>query len=304
MAIQSVICQTKLPDKLIIFDDNDEPEDLRNDPTFNQLFRTLDLKGIEWAVIYGRRRGQHHNHQIANTMGYDWVWRLDDDTFAESNVLETLCSYISDDVGAIGGAILTPSFEIENVPTTGKIKDIYSEPNPQWTNQKEIMPVEHLHCSFLYRAGIENYCLELSKKAHREETIFTYGLFQKGYKLLVVPDAITWHLKLPSGGIRSDNSQLCYNFDEEIFTSFLHGKKHTIVILNNGMGDHIIFKQLLNDIKNPLIFSCYPEIVPGKSIADAITLFGNLDPWNIYGKMDEWKWNDSLENAFRKLYLS
>jgi hypothetical protein len=43
--------------------------------------------------------------------------------------------------------------------------------------------------------------------------------------------------------------------------------------------------------------------VPGKSIAEAHQLFGDLDTWNIYIKMYQWKWKDSLENAYRKLYL-
>jgi len=69
------------------------------------------------------------------------------------------------------------------------------------------------------------------------------------------------------------------------------------------MGDHIVFKHILSNVKNPLIFSCYPEIIEGKSIAEAEHLFGDLDQWNIYKKMEQWKWKDSLENAYRKLYL-
>jgi hypothetical protein len=57
------------------------------------------------------------------------------------------------------------------------------------------------------------------------------------------------------------------------------------------------------EIKNPGVFTCYPEIIEGKSIAEAQALFGDIDQWNIYKKMDIWNWLDSLENAFRKLYL-
>jgi hypothetical protein len=32
-------------------------------------------------------------------------------------------------------------------------------------------------------------------------------------------------------------------------------------------------------------------------------LFGNIDPWNIYAKMDRWKWKESVEKAFEKMYL-
>ena len=57
------------------------------------------------------------------------------------------------------------------------------------------------------------------------------------------------------------------------------------------------------DITNPEIFTCFPEIVPGRSIAEAHALFGDLDTWNIYIKMYQWKWKGSLEDAYRKLYL-
>jgi len=80
-------------------------------------------------------------------------------------------------------------------------------------------------------------------------------------------------------------------------------KDHTIVVLNCGLGDHIVFSKILPEIKNPLIFSCYPDIVPGHAIAHAEKGFGNIDQWNIYLKMSQWGWTDSLENAFRKMYL-
>jgi hypothetical protein len=83
------------------------------------------------------------------------------------------------------------------------------------------------------------------------------------------------------------------------FTEF---EDKTIVILDCGMGDHVIFKRVLPYIKNPIIYSCYPEIVPGKSIGEAVQRYGDISPFNIYGKMDEWNWKDSLENAYRKLY--
>jgi hypothetical protein len=69
------------------------------------------------------------------------------------------------------------------------------------------------------------------------------------------------------------------------------------------MGDHIVFSHVLRDIPNAEVFTCYPQIVPGRSIGEAIQLFGDIDHWNIYKKMDQWHWTDSLENAYRKFYL-
>lgn len=299
MAIQSVISQTRKPDHLVIFDDNDVPIDIREKPLYMHLLHIMQEQNMSWEVIYGLKKGQHFNHQMANTMGFDWVWRIDDDTVPEPNVLETLCSYVTPELGAVGGSVLTPPF-IKGLNSSGKIEDIY-EQNLQWDYIKEVKDVDHLHCSFLYRAGVYDYNLSLSRAAHREETLFTYGLKQKGYKILIVPNAVTWHLKNPVGGIRSEDREM-FERDESIFRNYVNLKEYTIVVLDCGMGDHIVFKKVLDDIKNPIVFSCYPEIVPGKSIQEAYNLFGDIGHFNIYKKMDQWDWKDSLENAFRKLY--
>lgn len=299
MAIQSVITQTLKPDRLVIFDDNPEPKDIREIQHYEYLLHMLHEKGIEWHVIFGEKKGQHFNHQKANTMGFDWVWRLDDDTVAEPNVLENLFKHVTPEIGAVGGSVLTPPF-IKGLNSTGKIEDL-EEQSIQWDYIKEIKEVDHLHCSFLYRAGIHDYNLGLSQVAHREETLFTFGLKQKGYKLLVVPDAITWHMKNRKGGIRDFQKEM-FDHDEYIFRNHLQYKDKTIVVLDNGMGDHIIFSHVLKDIKNAEVFSCYPDIVPGRSIAEAMQLFGDIDCYSIYRKMDQWNWKDSLENAFKKMY--
>ena len=305
LALNSIINQTKLPDKVIIFDDNDAPEDMRNNNIYQHLFSIMNYKSIKWEWIYAAKKGQHHIHQMANTMGYDWVWRVDDDAIPEPNVLARLfdIAISRENIGAIGGAILTLPVNPDTSKVTGKIENIDSEPNIQWAYIEKAKEVEHLHCSFLYRAGIHDYNLGLSRVAHREETLFTYGLFQKGYKLLVIPNANTWHLKNPNGGIRSETNQQLYQHDELIFRNVLAYKDKKIVVLNCGMGDHIVFKNILPDIKNAEVFTCYPEIVKGRPISEAQALFGDLDQWSIYKKMNEWKWTDSLENAFRKMYI-
>ena len=303
LAIQSVINQTRQIDKLVIFDDNDEPKDMRSELVYQNLFQIMNLKGIEWEWLFAHKKGQHHNHQMANTMGFDWVWRVDDDNICEPNVLESLLKYTESNVGAIGGSVLTPSWGIEPNNATGKIEEIDNEPNIQWGKIKEYKEVDHLHCSFLYRAGVHDYNLGLSKVAHREETLFTYGLKQKGYKNIVLPDTITWHLKSPEGGIRSEDNRELFEHDEYIFRNIVGLKDKKVVILNGGMGDHIIFKRILSELDDPLIYTCYPDIIPGKSIAEAKMLYGDIEPYNIYRKMAEWKWTDSLENAYRKLYL-
>ena len=303
LTLNAIINQTKKVDKLVIFDDNDEPQDMRKELVYSYFFKMLDIKGIAWEWVYAHKKGQHHIHQMANTMGFDWVWRVDDDAIPEPNVLQTLFNYTSKKVGAIGGAILTPPLQFESFKPTGKIENINTEPNIQWSFIHKVKEVEHLHCSFLYRAGVHDYNTGLSRVAHREETLFTYGLYLKGYKILAVPNAVSWHLKNPNGGIRSETNQKLYEQDELIFRNTIAYKDKKIVVLNCGMGDHIVFSHVMPDITNAEVFTCYPDIVPGKSIAEAKALFGDIEQWNIYRKMAQWKWTNSLENAYRKMYL-
>jgi hypothetical protein len=301
--LNAIINQTRPVDKLIIFDDNDEPQDMRKEMIYQYFFQMLEAKGIDWEWQFAEKKGQHYIHQRANRARYDWVWRCDDDAIPEPNVLETLYHYAKDDVGAVGGSILTPPYMPDTKAVTGRVDKIDNEPNIQWGVIQEEKQVEHLHCSFLYRAGVHDYNLGLSRVAHREETLFTYGLHRKSYKILAVPGAVTWHMKNPQGGIRSETKKEMYDHDEQIFRNVLNYRDHTIVVLNCGLGDHVVFSHILQDIPNPLVFTCYPEIVPGKSIAEAKYLFGDIEQYSVYAKMDQWRWKDSLENAYRKLYL-
>jgi len=303
LVLNAIINQTKSPDKLIVFDDNDEPQDMRKEFIYQYFFQMLEHKGIEWEWQYADKKGQHHIHQRANMMGYDWIWRVDDDAVPEPNVLETLYSHISEFVGAVGGSVLTPPYLPNTGSVTGTIDQINNEPNIQWGKIERVKQVEHLHCTFLYRAGVHDYNTGLSRVAHREETLFTYGLHRKGYQVLAVPNAVTWHMKNPQGGIRSETRQEMFEHDEQIFKNVLKNRHHTIVVLNCGLGDHIVFSHVLPAIRNPLVFTCYPEVIPGKSIAEAFKLFGDIEPYNIYKKMDQWKWKNSLEDAYRKMYL-
>jgi hypothetical protein len=303
LVLNAVINQTRPVDKLVIFDDNDEPQDMRKEMIYSYFFQMLDAKGIAWEWVFADKKGQHHIHQRANLMGYDLVWRCDDDAIPEPNVLENLIKHFDRRVGAVGGSVLTPPYMPDTSSSTGKIDDIDNEPNIQWGIINASRNVDHLHCTFLYRAGVCDYNLGLSRVAHREETLFTYGLAQKGYQIKVVPNAVTWHMKNPEGGIRSETKKEMYEHDEYVFRNILAYRDKTIVVLNSGLGDHLVCSRVLSEIPSAEVFTCYPEVVPGRSIGEAQQLFGDIDQWNVYKKMDQWKWEDSLENAYRKLYL-
>jgi hypothetical protein len=303
LVLNAIINQTRSPDKIVVFDDNDEPIDVRGEMIYQYFFEMLKHKGIEWEWRFAKKKGQHFIHQEANFSGFDWVWRCDDDAIPEPNVLEELYKHTCSTLGAVGGSVLTPPYIPDTSKVTGLIDNIDTEPNVQWGIIKEAKKVEHLHCTFLYRAGVVDYNLGLSRVAHREETLFTFGLHQKGYQILAVPNAITWHMKNPQGGIRSETRKEMYEHDEQIFRNIIGLRSRNIVVLNCGLGDHIVFSHVLPSIPNAEVFTCYPEVIPGRSIAEAIQLFGDIDAWNIYKKMDLWKWKGSLEDAYRKLYL-
>ena len=92
-------------------------------------------------------------------------------------------------------------------------------------------------------------------------------------------------------------------------------RAHKVCVLDNGLGDHIVFKSLLPEIKskNPgsriILAVCYPEVfedvdgVTLSSIGDAYAAFKDLSQWNIYKWGEEQKWAGSLQDAFRRMYL-
>lgn len=305
MAIMSVVNQTRLPDKLIIYDDNDEPKDLNSIVIYKHLFHILITHGVKVWVEIGAKKGQHYNHQRANESEFDAVWRLDDDCIAESDVLEKLEKQLTSDVGAVGGSIITPSSG--NYLEASSDIDGLDKPNKQWNIIAETEEVEHLHCSFLYRPKIVDYNLTLSKKAHREETMFTYALHCKGYKILITP-CITWHLKSETGGIRSDNNVTDYEHDEIIFNNWLFyiksGKK--LFVVSGGVGDNYAFLQAIDLPENAIIATVYPWIYEelgyqtiSIEIAESLV---DIKKYDIYHWAVQNNWNGSLIDGFKKIY--
>jgi len=65
LTLQAIAMQTEKPDRLYVFDDNDEPIDVRELPHYRYLFQILELNGIKWDWVFAGKKGQHHNHQAA-----------------------------------------------------------------------------------------------------------------------------------------------------------------------------------------------------------------------------------------------
>jgi len=308
MAMQSIVNQTRRPDEFVLYDDNDKPIDIRSIPACLYLLQMFDAKGIKWHVEVGSKAGQHHNHQRANlAKGFDAIWRLDDDCVAEPNVLARLAHQLEGKVGAVGGSIIVPPMPTTWLPDASSSIDRLDKPNEQWFPIRETHEVDHLHCSFLYRPGIVNYDVRLSKKAHREETMFTYALKLAGYKILVTP-CITWHLRAMTGGIRSDNDIKDYEHDEWIFQKWLEFKKSgkTLYILNGGLGDNYMFLQAIKPKPKSVVATCYPDLFKGMgieiiSIADAWNIT-NVESHNIYGWCGQNDWKGHLIDAYKEFY--
>lgn len=203
LTLQSVIFQSKIPDKVIIYDDNDKPIDMWQQPQYMYLFKQMEMFGIEYEIVLGNEkgRGQLRGEQYANRYGYTYVWRIDDDQIQSNDVLERYWSLLTENVGAVGGCILNPNQSSNpNSFYSGMMKDSLKAKPIQWLDGNDILEVELLHSTFLYRAGIVDYCLDLIHPDHeppemefRGENIFSHELYRKGYKLLVDQNAKLYH---------------------------------------------------------------------------------------------------------------
>jgi hypothetical protein len=326
LVIAGICAQTVKPKKFVIFDDG-EMKDLRGVSPYSHLFPLLMHLGIQWYHLPGGRVGQVRNHQTTlDRAETEFVWRLDDDNAPEPDCLENLLKVMEDPaVGAVAGLVHDPR-SVSNRPgfITGKIEDILNPFNLQWyqwTGPPE--EVDHLYSTFLYRVEAARkgggYPMNLSPVGHREETTFTHAIKRAGYKIVVTPEAKTWHFRESKGGLRSYTDGSLWAHDESIFRGKLAEwgvtpRDYKFVVLDNGMGDHFIFKSVLPELleKNPgkriVIANCYPAVfkdVPDvvmASIADAKAAFGNLEQWDIYRWCEGHGWKKPLADAFRAMY--
>ena len=310
MTVESILLQTVRPDHLMIYDDG-EGKDLRNDPVFKHLFSLLNESSITWEVVFGQKRGQHYGHEIANTAGYKYVWRIDDDEIAEPDVLYELRRHIEgrNEIGAVGGAVVVPGGDTQG--GTSKIEDIYHKPNIQWSKKSIPQEVDHLYSSFLYRAGVAHYDLRLSPVAHREETLFSLSLREKGYKLYYISGAVTYHLRSETGGIREGAKQEFFVHDEQLFKDYLEKQGIKVIRENGGIGDNLIFRQnvlfpLLQKYKKVILGTCYPEVYRDV-VEDNLTIVPvgtimELPSDSIYAWAAYNKWRGPFGEAYKKFY--
>jgi len=319
--ILSVANQTFKPEKILIYDDG-EQKDLRQEPMYKNIFSLLAAKEIQWAVNFGVRKGQAYSHQKSiEDAKTTWIWRIDDDNIAEAHALERMVSNIDSDVGAIGGLVIDPkSNGWRPTLASNKIEDIYLGQNIQWYRQdKHVEEVDHLYSTFIFRKAAAKEGYDLRAPIHREETIFTYRIKRQGWRVLVDTSALTWHFNEQTGGIRDDKREKIMEcervFSENMKEWGVTASQYKFIVLDNGLGDHLVFKKILPEIKarnkgkKIIIAACYNEVFEDDrdvkliSIGEAKGLFGkNYDTFNTYKWMWDHNWNKPLEEAFAEQY--
>ena len=329
LAIHSISLQAVVPSCLLIFDDGGGKTPFYQEPVYEHLFNVLSGRGCEVQVISGDGIGQVANHQKALDMSKtDLIWRVDDDNSAEPHVLQRLYQTIQSDpkIGAVASLVHFPWIKAEPIDlrSSGAIADVKSKQNIQWFTFQGNKEVQHLHNTFLFRksAAKQGYPKNLSAVGHREETIFTAQMSLDGWRLLVVGDVVTWHLRDPQGGIRSFQDTSLWENDEKVFSQWADDRgicfnNYWLVVLDNGLGDHWAFKHVLFSIiekakttgKTLLLAVCYPEVFENISglnlisIEDAKKMAGsNYNIHNIYNFMIERKWTGNLIEAFKAMH--
>lgn len=325
-AIHSIAHQIYKPKYLIIYDDSDNPVDLRQHNLFFNLFRILEINNIQWQIIISPKKGQVFNHNTTlNISKTDWIWRLDDDNIAAPDCLQKLVytAITNSKVGGVAGCVLHPGVTFDSKSTSPFIADSHFKYATQFSKFSGVKEVEHFYSTFLFnrKASPNGYCLELSKVGHREETIFSYEIHRNGYKLFVNGDALTWHFQVPTGGIRSFSDGSLWAKDEQIYQSKLKEwgvilNKYKLFYLNNGIGDHYAFRHILPQIKEKykdckiIVSACYEEAFFDEDGIEVINLRngeilskGQFEKDNIYKFCYDKKWNRHITTAFKELFL-
>lgn len=329
LTIESIMLQHVKPDKLIIYDDNDNPDDLRKKPEFLAMFHLLNKAGIDWVVLFGDKKGQVANHHRALThdVKTKYIWRVDDDQIAEPNVLEELLKEMNEITGAVGCQVWFANYPAMPAPKYAKnsFKSKLTFQPQEWYKIPGVKPVEaeHLYSTFLfnrrYAVNSGGYNIDTTVVGHREETILTHRMYRAGFKLKITPKAVVHHLHQPNGGIRSYTDGALWAQDDAVFQRIMSKEwgygpelpEDNIIILNNGLGDHYSFRKVMPKIleKNPgvIIAACYPEAFDGLTeniigLHETSGVYNDHSKWDIYKWCVDNKWKGTFTGAIERMY--
>lgn len=305
--LQAVAFQTRAPEKVIIYDDGAHA-DIREHPIGRYILPLLKSAGIDWEVVFTPGRGQHIAHQLANGAGYDFVWRLDDDTVPEPDVLERLLAHMTEGVGAVGGAV----YELARPMAGGyalRIEHFFGCNNVQWAPDQGTHEVDFLYSSFLYRPGIVDYKHNMSPAAFHEETIFTHRLKRAGYRLIADTSIRTHHMRQPTGGTRAADLEWAYAWDRDEFLRVMADEFGVKLIhLGVGLGDNFAFLNILPELQQRyrkiVLGSVFPDVFAGDDVV--VIPYDKAKQQaseNVYDWMAEHQWEGHIIDAYRAMYL-
>jgi len=201
LCLLSIVNQTYKPKRIVLVDDNNKKE-LYDYEIFKNILTIMKFNNIEFEYLYGESKGCTYALQLGlDTIEEGWILKIDDDNVLEPNVIELFVENISDNIGVMGGLILDEKsfdrYQESEEEIYNKIGEIYSKINIQMVaNQDDkIKKVHHIYSNYFFKKDKDiNFDLRLAPNSLREETVFTYEYFRKGYDLIVIPTSRTYHL--------------------------------------------------------------------------------------------------------------
>ncbi len=323
--LQSILTQTYLPKFLIIFDDSVKKCDLRQSSIFLNIFKALERKGIKWRIEFTPSHGQVKNHikavEICET---EFIYRCDDDHVLENNVLHSLVNLINQNknIGAVSNTILHPDLAFPEEVTSPNIEDVLFKYAINFSSYEGIKECQHLYSSFISRAELIKgcYATNLSNVGHREESICTYNLYKKGFKLLNIGNIYTWHMKENKGGIRSYINPQPWIEDDQKFALKIKEwdiklSNYYLMVNNGGIGDNYSFRHVLPLIKEKykdkklILGTVYPNIYFDESNVEIISIHsaailarGSLERFDPYKIGFEERHAGSVIDLYKKIY--
>lgn len=322
LCLNSILSQTLKPKKVLVFNDGQDI-DLTKIDIFINIFNTFIRKGIQLEIRRGKQIGQVANHIWAlDLIQTQYGYRMDDDIVMEPTCLEALFYHsYNEKVGAVAPIVLHPNTIFEKSTTSPYISDVLTKYAIQFHQFEGIQECEHLYSTFLYRRDLlkGKYCNQLSRVGHREETIASHELFRVGYKLIVDSQAIVWHYRAESGGIRSETNLMHWQADDQVFNKMLKKwgvkiNEYYIMYNSHGIGDNWLHMSILQRIKEKnkdkkiILGTVYPEIWQNTGVeiislnATNVLLNGQIDKFDCYKLGKDSKNKLTLKECFEKVY--
>jgi len=214
-ALLSILTQSVLPDYICIYNDG-EPFDMTKDHDMSMILRLALRKGVTIEYKEGDKKHQTYNHNRATyEMPTDYIIRLDDDGFAENNLIEVLVDALNNDDNNLYSCATKWAHKlIPYDPTNKNMLDADTlEKNFLSTTEFDKEFTEPVQVEFMH-----GHCMAFKKddKLHQpdwsmtiqvgEDVAFCIKAVQLGKKLFVIPTTTYWHLQ-PVKTASQDNTK-------------------------------------------------------------------------------------------------